>query len=256
MLMEAILVGLWVGLAGVDFYDGCFMIGRPVITGTVVGFILGDLQTGLITGAALEMAWLGLMPLAGAQPPNTTIGSAVGTAFAVLGGFDPQATIGIAMPFAIGMQALIVLMFTAFSPIMHKADKFADEGNANGITKINYAGLGTLFVMYFLMAFLPVYFGQEAAAFITTVLPQTLIDGLSVAGGMMPALGFAMLMKMMFKKDFAVYLFIGFFLATFLKLPIVAIAAFGICIAVIDFGNNLKKQSQQTAAQESVEDGI
>ncbi len=57
----------------------------------VVGVILGDVKTGLITGATLELIWMGgAVPLAGAQPPNVVIGGIIGTAFAILANVDPK----------------------------------------------------------------------------------------------------------------------------------------------------------------------
>ncbi|SUU97225.1 PTS system N-acetylgalactosamine-specific EIIC component 1 [Avibacterium paragallinarum] len=66
MLTEALLVALWAFFCGIDKYDVALNIHRPLITGPVVGLIMGDLQLGLITGATLELAWLGLVPNAGA----------------------------------------------------------------------------------------------------------------------------------------------------------------------------------------------
>ena len=45
-----------------------------------------------------------------------------------------------------------------------------------------------------------IYFGAEHAKTIIDVLPQRLIDGLGVAGGIMPAIGFAVLLKIMMKN--------------------------------------------------------
>ena len=74
------MVALWAALCGIDKYDVALNFHRPLITGPVIGFILGDVQTGLIAGAAMELARLGLVPNAGSQPPDVTIGAIVGTA--------------------------------------------------------------------------------------------------------------------------------------------------------------------------------
>ncbi|MDT2274430.1 PTS sugar transporter subunit IIC [Paenibacillus larvae] len=144
--------------------------------------------------------------LAGAQPPNVVIGGVIGTAFAILTGQEPKVAIGIAVPFAVAVQACITLMFTAFSPVMHKADKYAEEANTKGIERINYLGLILLFIFYFVIGFLPIFFGAEAAKNVVEMLPSWLIDGLGVAGGMMAAIGFAMLLKIMLKKQYVAFL--------------------------------------------------
>ena len=52
---------------------------------------MGDVKTGLIIGGSLELIWMGMVPLAGAQPPNVVIGGIIGTSIAILGKLDPQA---------------------------------------------------------------------------------------------------------------------------------------------------------------------
>ncbi|MCP1124650.1 PTS N-acetylgalactosamine transporter subunit IIC [Bacillus sp. 3103sda1] len=235
MLLQALLVAIWAGIAGIDLFNGLFHIHRPIVTGVIIGLIFGDLQTGVMTGAAIELVWAGMVPLAGAQPPNVVIGGIIGTSFAILTGQEPKVAIGIAVPFAVAVQACITLMFTAFSPVMHKADQYAQEANTKGIERINYLGILTLFAFYFVIAFLPIYFGADAAKGVVEALPKWLISGLGVAGGMMAAIGFAMLLKIMLKKQYVAFLIVGFILVTYMKLPVIAVALIGVAIALYDY---------------------
>ncbi|ETT74444.1 PTS N-acetylgalactosamine transporter subunit IIC [Bacillus mycoides] len=235
MLLQALLVAIWAGIAGIDLFNGLFHIHRPIVTGVIIGLIFGDVTTGVMTGAAMELVWAGMVPLAGAQPPNVVIGGIIGTSFAILTGQEPTVAIGIAVPFAVAVQACITLMFTAFSPVMHKADQYAQEANTKGIERINYFGILTLFIFYFVIAFLPIYFGAEGAKGVVEVLPKWLISGLGVAGGMMAAIGFAMLLKIMLKKQYVAFLIVGFILVTYMKMPVIAVALIGIAIALYDY---------------------
>ncbi|UOQ91949.1 PTS N-acetylgalactosamine transporter subunit IIC [Halobacillus shinanisalinarum] len=258
MLLEAILVALWAGIIGIDLYVGLTHIHRPVVSGLVVGLILGDVTTGLIIGGTLELIWMGMVPLAGAQPPNVVIGGVIGTAFGIIADLEPTAAVGVAIPFAVAVQGLITLFFTAFSPMMHKADKFALNANYKGIELINYLGVALLFIFNALIAFLPIYFGsEEAAAFVETV-PQWIIDGLSIAGGIMPAVGFAMLLKIMMKVEYVMFFILGFVLAAYLEMPILAIALIGLAIALYDFYQNKNNQgpNNPTPGEEEITDGI
>lgn len=254
VFMQALLIAIWAGIAGVDMFDGLTHIHRPIVTGLVVGLILGDMKTGLIVGGTLELVWMGMVPLAGAQPPNVVIGGIIGTSIAILGNLEPQAAIGIAVPFAVAAQAGITLLFTAFSPIMHKADKYAEEANTKGIDKINYLGIAILFVSYFVCAFLPIYFGADKAADIVAMIPEKFIEGLGVAGGMMPAIGFAMLLRVMFKKEYMAFLIGGFVLVAYLQIPILALALIGLAIAMYDY--YLKSSQPVQVVKEEYEDGI
>lgn len=258
MLLEAILIAVWAGIIGIDLYVGLTHIHRPVVTGLVVGLILGDVTTGLIVGGTLELIWMGMVPLAGAQPPNVVIGGVIGTAFGIIAGQDPQVAVGVAIPFAVAVQGLITLFFTVFAPVMHKADKYALNANYKGIERINYLGISILFVFNALIAFLPIFFGaEEAAAFVQTV-PDWIINGLSIAGGMMPAIGFAMLLKIMMKVEYVMFFIVGFILAAYLEMDILAIALIGLAIALYDFYQNKNKQgpNPQAPREEEITDGI
>lgn len=259
MLTDALLIGLLAGIAGVDLFDGLTHIHRPVVIGPIIGLILGDVSTGLLVGGSLELVWMGMVPLAGAQPPNVVIGGVIGTTFAILTHVDPKVAIGIAVPFAIAVQGCITILFTIYSPMMHKCDKFVDQLNFKGIELVNYLGMIILFCFYFIVAFLPIYYGSETATNLVNKSPQWLLDGLSVAGGMMPAIGFAMLMKIMLKKNYVAYFLLGFLGVTFLKLPIIAIALGALAIAMIDYfkGNDSDgNKSEVTNSTMEAQDGI
>ncbi|MGL5955036.1 MAG: PTS sugar transporter subunit IIC [Brevinema sp.] len=234
-MIQIILIAIWTGLAGVDLFDGLLHIHRPLFSGMVIGFILGDVTTGLITGATLELILLGAMPVGGAQPPNVVIGGVAGVVLAITSGLDSQAAVGIAIPFAVFMQSLITLYFTIFVPVMHKVDNEVEIGN--GLTAIphaNYFGMAVLFIMYASVATLLTIGGTKSADLITR-LPEWITHGLSVGGGMLTAVGLAILLKIMLARRYAIYLALGFILVTFFNAPILPIAGIAIIIALIEF---------------------
>lgn len=252
-IFQALALGILAFFAGLDLFNGLTHMHRPVVLGPLVGLILGDLQTGILVGGTLELVWMGLAPLAGAQPPNVIIGTIVGTVFAITTKVDPSVAVGIAVPFAVAVQMGITFLFSAMSAVMSKCDEMADNADTDGIEKVNYFALCVLGSFYFLCAFLPVYFGAEHAKTMIETLPQQLIDGLGVAGGMMPAIGFAVLMKIMMKNIYIPYFIIGFVGAAWLELPVLAIAASALAFALIDY---MRKPEQNTQLKEELEDGI
>ncbi|PHM74252.1 PTS N-acetylgalactosamine transporter subunit IIC [Xenorhabdus kozodoii] len=255
MLTDALLIAFLAGIAGVDLFNGLTHIHRPVVIGPLVGLILGDVQTGLLVGGTLELVWMGMVPLAGAQPPNVVIGGVIGTAFAIMTHADPKVAIGIAVPFSIAVQGCITLLFTLYSPMMHKCDDMVKKLNWRGVEWVNYFGILILFFFYFIVAFLPIYFGADVASEIVQKAPQWLLDGLAVAGGMMPAIGFSLLMKLMMKKTYVAYFILGFISVTFLKMPIIAVALGAFAIALIDFFHRTRDDNQGVTTQE-MNDGI
>lgn len=235
MLVQALLIGLWAGIAGIDNFNGLTHIHRPIVTGAIVGLILGDLNTGLIAGGTLELVWAGMVPLAGAQPPNVVIGGIIGTAFAILSKTDPKVAVGVAVPFAVAVQGIITLLFTIFSPVMHTMDRKAIEGDTKALDRMAIWQPTILFFGYFIIAFLPIFFGANEASKLVSQVPTWILTGLGFAGGMMPAVGFAMLMKIMWKGEYAPFFAVGFVAAAYLELPILAIAIIGCAIAGYDY---------------------
>src|SRR5690606_37310014 len=103
-LLQGLLLGMLAFFAGLDLFNGLTHFHRPVVLGPLVGLILGDLPTGILVGGTLELVWMGLAPLAGAQPPNVIIGTIVGATFAITTGVKPDVAVGVAVPFAVAVQ--------------------------------------------------------------------------------------------------------------------------------------------------------
>lgn len=88
------------------------------------------------------------------------------------------------------------------------------------------------------------------------VLPARLIDGLGVAGGIMPAIGFAVLLKIMMKNVYILNFYSWFVAAAWLKLPVLAIAAAALAMALIDLMRKSPEPTAPAAQKEEFEDGI
>ncbi|WP_238537322.1 PTS N-acetylgalactosamine transporter subunit IIC [Chromobacterium haemolyticum] len=255
-LFQGLALGLLAFAAGLDLFNGLTHFHRPVVLGPLVGLILGDARTGILVGGTLELVWMGLAPLAGAQPPNVIIGTIVGATFAITTGVKPEVAVGVAVPFAVAVQMGITFLFSVMSGVMSRCDSMAAAGDYKGIERVNYLALLALGSFYFLCAFLPIYFGAEHSKTMIDMLPKRLIDGLGVAGGIMPAIGFAVLLKIMMKNVYIPYFILGFVAAAWLKMPVLAIATAALAMAMIDIMRKGGGQTPPRAPQEAAEDGI
>ena len=257
-VIQVVLVMIWTGLCGIDLFDGLLHFHRPLVSGLVLGWILGDMRTGLITGATLELILLGAVPVGGAQPPNVVIGGVAGIVLAISSRLEPAAAIGVAIPFAVFMQALITLYFTAFVPVMHAVDSAIEKGKGeSAVVNANLFGMFTLFVLYAFVAGI-ITIGGTAAGNALQQLPPFISNGLGVAGGMLTAVGLAILLKIMFAPRYAVYLALGFILVTFFKAPILAIAGIAVIIAMIEFylTNEISNLAGKNSKKGEASDGI
>lgn len=72
------------------------------------------------------------------------------------------------------------------------------------------------------------------------------MNGLSAAGGLLPAVGFAMLMKLLWDNKLAVFYILGFVLTAYLDLPAVAVAVIGVVICVVSAQRDLQMRDIST----------
>lgn len=68
--IQIILVFVWTFIIAIDQFDFLESLYQPIVSGAVIGAILGDLPTGLVVGGTYQLMTIGNMPVGGAQPPN------------------------------------------------------------------------------------------------------------------------------------------------------------------------------------------
>ena len=92
MVFKAIVIAVLGGFICLDRIVLQGMVSRPVVTGPIIGFILGDAYTGLIVGALMELFWIDRSPIGAYVPPNDTLATVVIAAAAILVGQSMGAT--------------------------------------------------------------------------------------------------------------------------------------------------------------------
>lgn len=242
----AVILSAVIALVLLENYGyGYWMISRPVVGGAIVGFLMGDLQTGLIVGGSVELMYMGVIPVGGSIPPNAQVAGMISTVFAINSGGNPEVGIALALPIGLLAQFLTMLVWNINIGFMHMADKAIAAGNARKVELIHLSGLITFYLAYFIATFLAVYFGSEFVNNIVENIPEWLNVGLTVAAGILPAVGMAMLLKMMNLKKYWPFFMLGFALAAYVSLGIipVSIIAFSIVTAMYCLRKDEKNDS-------------
>ncbi len=235
-LVQGILLAIMTILVGLDFFLEAFFVFRPLIVATLTGIILGDVELGLKVGAIIELTFAGLTPAGGTQPPNPVFAGLMGTVLAYTTGCDTKAALGLCLPFSFLGQYVILFFYSTFSFFMGKADKCAAEADVRGISKINFTTMAIVSLSYGLLSFLCTYVAQQPMIAFVTSLPEVITHGLEVAGGILPAVGFAMLLRVMMKAKYIPYFISGFLMACFIDMPnLLPVAMLGTVFALIDF---------------------
>ena len=96
------------------------------------------------------------------------------------------------------------------------------------------------------------YAGGPAVQALLNVIPTWISNGLQITMGLLPAIGFGLLLMMIMDKNVACFFFLGFALSVYLKIPVTAIAIFGAIIAIVL--TQLRSNSALTAIEGGVDE--
>ena len=182
---------------------------------------------------------MGAVGVGAALPPEVVSGGILGTAFAIAGHKDAGMAVALGLPIAMLVMLLRNFLFIVIVPLFaNRADKYAEQGDIKGVSRMHW--FGGIFGMYLPMAILVAvayYLGSGVMETVLNAIPQFVQDGLTISAGILPALGFAILLRMILNKKIAAFLAIGFVMTAYLGLPVLGVAIMAVSIvALMAFG--------------------
>lgn len=219
-------------------------LGSGLFIGFVYGLYFGDVVTGLALGASIQLIYLGMVSTGGNMPADNALAAVLAIPIAFKSGLDGNAAVALAVPFGVLGVFLDQIRRTSNSIWVRKADQYAQQGDAKNIFKCVFVYPEiVLFIIRFVPVFLITLLGTDAVVSILDLLPEFIINGFSIAGGILPAMGFAIILMTIGKPKLMPYYFIGFFTVQYLGLNNMAIAIIGTCIALLTvFGKSKKEE--------------
>lgn len=227
--------------AGFAFFDGnntTFGMVKPTMAGFFAGLVLGDIQTGLVVGGTLNLLVLGIGNFGGASIPDYMTGALLGSAFAIQSGQGAEFGVTLAIPIGLLMIQLDILARFSNTFFQHRAERKVEEGNLDGAALMNILGLIPQSLSRMLPVFLALVFGSEFVNLVVNNLPMWLMNGLKTAGGILPSLGIAILLRYLPVSKNLSYLIAGFVMAAYLKVPVLGAALVGLAFAIYSFQND------------------
>ncbi|EMW5544945.1 PTS sugar transporter subunit IIC [Enterococcus faecium] len=264
---QILLLTLYAGYQILDELQIYSSLSAPVFAGLFTGLVMGDLKAGLIIGGSMQLTVLGVGTFGGASKIDANSGTILATAFSVALGMNPEQAIAvIAVPVASLMIQLDILARFVNTYFAHRIDKLVEDMNYKGIEHNFLMGAVSWSFSRMIPVFLALAFGGGLVEQVVAVLNgdlKWLGDGLSVAGAVLPAVGFAILLRYLPVKKHFPYLIIGFTLTALLgtvftnmqvlgtgvagvvknfegifnSLPMLAIALVGFSLAAINYKN-------------------
>lgn len=220
---------------------------RPIVTGPIVGFILGDIKTGIVMGGMLEAVYMGIVSVGGGAPADAFGSTVICVTFVITGGLSMEAGLALAFPIGTLTARLAQLVLPMHAYLIRFFEKFAKTGDSKKYAQLQQV-YRFLFARFFhtITIFLAIWVGADAISSVFNLLPPYVLDGLKIAGGLLPAVGLGILASMTFSKELGGFLVLGYALSAYLGLGTMAVAIISGSIAVIVFFADVENNARPT----------
>jgi len=246
--LQLILLIIVAAIAGMASVLDEAQFHRPLVACTLVGLVLGDIQTGIILGGTLEMLALGWMNVGAAMAPDAALASVISAVLVIVGKQSIGAGIAIAIPIAAAGQVLTIFVRTITVFFQHLADKYAEKANTRGIEMCHIAGLLLQAIRVAVpAAIVGMLAGTDTVNAALAAIPPVITRGLQVSGGFIVVVGYAMVINMMEIKSLMPFFFIGFLLAAFTNFNLIGFGAVGVICAIFHI-QSIANQSKTVVA--------
>ncbi|EPM6702604.1 PTS mannose/fructose/sorbose transporter subunit IIC [Listeria monocytogenes] len=235
-VISIILVVLIAFLAGIEGILDEFQFHQPLIACTLIGLVTGNLTACIILGGTLQMIALGWANIGAAVAPDAALASVASAIILVLGGQGvagiPSA-IAIAIPLAVAGLFLTMIVRTLAVPIVHLMDRAAEKGNIRSVEWLHISAICMQGIRIAIPAAALLFISADSVQSFLEAMPAWLTDGMAIGGGMVVAVGYALVINMMATKEVWPFFVIGFVVAAISQLTLIAIGALGVALALI-----------------------
>lgn len=224
---------------------GWYTMGRPLISGLLIGIILNDIPTGILMGAAVQTLYIGLVTPGLSMPADLNFASYMGIPLAMIAGASTEYALGLSVPLSFLGVSLVYVVASLNVFWVRKQEKWIEEGKIKRATNTPIYASITQFIARFAPIFLACYFGQDFIIALVNSIPTWLGDSFVIFGKMLPAVGFAMLLRFVLQQKIElVYFLIGFIMIAVLKMPIVAATLVACFLAYLDIRYSMNNQKK------------
>ena len=246
-ILLIVVVAFFAGMEGIlDEFE----FHQPLVACTLIGLVSGHLTEGVMLGGSLQLMALGWANIGAAVAPDAALASVASAILMVLGlsGNTDSATaintaIAVAVPLSVAGLFLTMICRTLATGIAHIMDGAAEKGDFAAIERWQYIAIAMQGVRIAVPAAFLCFIPSDIVTSALNAMPAWLSGGMAVGGGMVAAVGYAMVINMMATKEVWPFFVLGFVLAAISELTLIALGAIGISLALLYLGlKDLAKQ--------------
>ena len=243
-IISAVLVVIVAFLAGMEGILDQFQFHQPLVACTLIGLVTGNLAAGVMLGGSLQMIALGWANIGAAVAPDAALASVAAAIIMIKGGNFSSEGIAVAtttaIPLAVAGLFLTMIVRTISVGLVHGADNAAKDANISAVERYHLFALLLQGLRIAIPAALLLAIPAEAVQSVLEAMPEWLSGGMAVGGGMVVAVGYAMVINMMATREVWPFFALGFAFAALSELTLIALGVVGVAIALIYL--NLSKQ--------------
>ena len=238
-VISIILVLLVAFLAGMEGILDEFQFHQPLVACTLIGLVTGNLEAGIVLGGTLQMIALGWANIGAAVAPDAALASVASAIILVLGGQGVKgvpSAIAIAVPLAVAGLFLTMIVRTVAVPIVHMMDAAAEKGNIKQVEMLHIFAVCLQGIRIAIPAAALCFVPSSVVTSVLNAMPAWLSGGMTVGGGMVAAVGYAMVINMMATKETWPFFALGFVFACVSEFTLIALGVIGVVIAIVYLG--------------------
>lgn len=215
---------------------GFYIVGRPLVAGLLVGLAFGDVQAGVLCGLAVQAVFIANLSTGGATNSEITYAGYAGIGLAMATTREPA--VAVTLSVLLGQTFGLIFYNTRmalYSFWNNRAQQAAENNNTRGIVlnHLIYPQI-TTFLIRAVPVFLAIYYGSNLVDKLLKSVPEVITHIISVLGGVLPALGIAMLMNIVIKSRIQfVFFFAGFVLLAFTGISMIALVFISALVAYL-----------------------
>jgi PTS system mannose-specific IIC component len=249
--LSIILVIVVAFLAGMEGILDEWEFHQPVVACTLIGLVTGHLTEGVMLGGSLQMMALGWANIGAAVAPDAALASVASAIIMVLalngGNVNTKdaisTSIAVAVPLSVAGLFLTMLCRTIAIPMVHAMDKCAETANFRGIEVWQILAICLQGIRIAIPAAALCFIPAKAVTNALNAMPAWLTGGMAVGGGMVAAVGYAMVVNMMATAETWPFFILGFVLAAISELTLIGLGLIGLSLALIYLG--LKEEAKK-----------
>lgn len=250
-------------LAGMEGVLDEFQFHQPLVACTLIGLVSGHLEEGVILGGSLQMMALGWANVGAAIAPDAALASVASAIIMVLGlgGTTDSKTvidsaIAVAVPLSVAGLFLTMICRTLAIPMVHFMDNAASKGNFKGVERWQMLAILMQGVRIAVPAAALCVIPADVVQGALEAMPAWLAEGMSIGGGMVAAVGYAMVINMMATKETWPFFALGFVFACVHEFTLIGLGVIGVVIALVylTLKDSAKSNGGNTGSQDPLGD--